>query len=111
MGTPRPAGVDEPALGVVAGDLLGQEAPVGLGPARQEGGPKQGEKVGVGEVTPRSVPATLAVKPDRKWYMACAGDSRAMGGRTPKASQVSMTTWRGWPAMPVPLALGMASSG
>ena len=28
--------------------------------------PKQAEKVGVGSVMPRSVPASLEVKPDRK---------------------------------------------
>ena len=59
------------------------------------GAPKQVEKVGCGSVTPRSVPATLEVKPERKWYIACAGVSRAIGGSTPKASQVSMTTFFG----------------
>ena len=31
-----------------------------------KGAPKQVEKVGCGSVTPRSVPATFAVKPDKK---------------------------------------------
>ncbi len=69
-----------------------------------KGAPKQVEKVGSGSVTPRSVPATLEVKPERKWYIACAGVSRAIGGSTPKASQVSMTTLRGLP----PSAVGEA---
>ena len=34
-----------------------------------------------------------------------------MGGRTPKASQVSMTTLRGSPPRAVGLALEIASSG
>ena len=75
------------------------------------GAPKQVEKVGCGSVTPRSVPATLEVKPERKWYIACAGVSRAIGGSTPKASQVSMTTFRGCPPREVGLALEIASSG
>ena len=55
--------------------------------------PKQVEKVGCGSLPkPFSVPATLAVKPERKWYMAWLGVSRAMGGKTPKASAVS--EWR-----------------
>ena len=62
-----------------------------------KGAPKQVENVGCGAVRPRSVPATLEVKPDRKWYIACAGDSFAIGGRTPKVSQVSMTMFLGVP--------------
>ena len=57
------------------------------------------------------MPATLEVKPERKWYIAWAGVSRAIGGSTPKASQVSMTTFRGWPAQAVAEALEIASSG
>ena len=64
-----------------------------------------------GSVTPFSVPATLAVYPDRKWYIAAAGDSRAMGGSTPKASAVSMITLRGWPAWPERTALAMNPIG
>ena len=41
-----------------------------------------------GPVMPRSVPATLAVYPERKWYIAPAGVRRASGGRPPKASAV-----------------------
>ena len=62
-----------------------------------KGAPKQVEKVGSGSVTPRSVPATLDVKPLRKWYSACAGDNRAIGGSTPKASQVSIMMFLGCP--------------
>ncbi len=43
--------------------------------------------------------------------MAWAGVSLAMGGSTPKASQVSITTFLGMPARPVGLALGMKWSG
>ena len=43
--------------------------------------------------------------------MAWLGVSLAIGGRTPKASAVSMTMFLGWPAVPVLLALEMNSSG
>ena len=49
----------------------------------RKGAPKQVENVAFGSVTPRSVPATLAVYPDKKWYIACAGDRRAIGGMIP----------------------------
>ncbi len=62
-------------------------------------------------MTPRSVPATLEVKPDRKWYIACAGVSRAIGGSTPKASQVSMTMFLGSPPRALGDAFEIASSG
>jgi hypothetical protein len=39
--------------------------------------------------------------------MAWAGVSFATGGSTPKASAVSITMLRGWPARPSRLALGM----
>jgi hypothetical protein len=45
--------------------------------------PKQAEKVDSGSVTPRSVPATLAVYPERKWYMAWPGVRMDTGGSTP----------------------------
>ena len=50
--------------------------------------PKQVEKVACGSVTPISVPATFAVYPDRKWYIAWSGVSCAIGGSTPNASAV-----------------------
>ncbi|STW12051.1 Uncharacterised protein [Klebsiella pneumoniae subsp. rhinoscleromatis] len=40
---------------------------------RQEGEPKQAEKVGVGSVTPRSVPASLAVKPGQEMVLRLVG--------------------------------------
>ena len=43
--------------------------------------------------------------------MAWAGVSLAIGGMMPKASQVSMTRFFGWPQVPVALALGMALIG
>ena len=55
--------------------------------------PKQAENVGVGSVTPLSVPANLAVKPDKKWYLVCSGGSLATGGTTPKASTVKKLTF------------------
>ena len=67
----------------------------------RNGAPKQEEKVADGSVTPRSVPATLAVYPDRKWYIACSAVSRAMGGITPKASAVRKMTFLGCPARPL----------
>ena len=73
----------------------------------RKGAPKQAEKVAVGSVTPRSVPATLAVYPERKWYIACRGVSRAMGGSTPKASAVRNTTVFGCPPVPPGSWFGM----
>src|SRR5690606_8553496 len=86
-------------------------APYSSGRRGMNGAPKQVENVGCGSVTPRSVPATFEVKPERKWYIACAGVSLAIGGSTPKASQVSITTLRGQPPRAVGLALAIASSG
>src|SRR5262249_2671766 len=63
----------------------------------RNGPPKQGENVADGSLTPTSVPATLAVYPLMKWYIACAGDSELTGGSTPNASQVRKTTSVGWP--------------
>lgn len=50
-----------------------------------------GENVADGSFTPISVPATLAVYPEQKWYIICARVRRATGGSTPKASQHSRT--------------------
>ena len=55
------------------------------------GAPKQVENAALGSVTPRSVPATLAVYPERTWNIAWAGVKRASGGRMPKASAVNIT--------------------
>ena len=54
------------------------------------GAPKQVLNVACGALSPRSVPATLAVYPERKWYIACSGDIAAIGGRTPNASAASI---------------------
>ena len=63
--------------------------------------PKHAENVAWGSVIPRSVPATLAVYPLKKWYIACPGDSFATGGSTPKASHVKKMTLSGCPPMEV----------
>ena len=65
------------------------------------GAPKQVENTAFGSLPrPTSVPATCAVYPDRKWYIACSELSLAIGGMTPNASQVSMTTFFGCGASP-----------
>src|SRR6476620_10712874 len=63
-----------------------------LGCQTRNGPPKHGENVADGSFTPTSVPATLAVYPLMKWYIACAGESELTGGSTPNASQVRNTT-------------------
>ena len=78
-----------------------------VGGCGRKGAPKQALKAARGSVTPRSVPATLAVYPERKWYMAWSGVRRAIGGSTPKASAVRKTTLRGWPPRPVGTAFAM----
>src|SRR5689334_25156861 len=82
-----------------------------LGGSGRKGAPKHVLNVAFGSVTPFSVPATFAVYPDRKWYIAPCGDSREIGGSTPNASAVSMITLRGWPPMPVGSALSMNEMG
>ena len=61
------------------------------------GAPKHVEKVATGSVIPLSVPATLAVYPLKKWYIAISGVSRETGGKTPNASQVRKITFCGCP--------------
>src|SRR5262245_13391899 len=70
-----------------------------LGCQTRNGPPKHGENVADGSLTPTSVPATLAVYPLMKWYIAWAGDRALTGGRTPNASHVRKMTSVGWPAM------------
>src|SRR5438552_11475200 len=82
-----------------------------LGTSGRNGDPKQVLKVAFGSVTPFSVPATLAVYPDRKWYIAPSGVSREMGGKTPNASAVSMTMFLGCPPWPDDSALSMKEMG
>src|SRR6185436_428658 len=70
--------------------------PYSVGWRGMNGAPKQVENVACGSLpSPFSVPATFAVYPDRKWYMAWLGVSLAIGGITPKASAVSMTMFLG----------------
>ena len=45
---------------------LTSSSPYLVGCSDRKAAPKQAEKVGVGSVIPRSVPASLAVKPERK---------------------------------------------
>ena len=45
------------------------------------GAPKQAENVASGSVTPISVPATFAVYPLMKWYIAWPGVSLLTGAR------------------------------
>ena len=47
-------------------EIVGRETPYFVGCKLKKAAPKQAEKVGVGSVIPRSVPANLAVKPERK---------------------------------------------
>src|SRR3954451_15460556 len=70
-----------------------------LGCQTRNGPPKHGENVADGSLTPTSVPATFAVYPLMKWYIAWDGDSELTGGNTPNASQVRKMTSVGWPAM------------
>ena len=73
--------------------------------------PKQAENVASGSFTPTSVPATFAVYPLMKWYMACSGVSFDTGGSTPKASAVRKMTSVGCPATHGMRALAMCSIG
>ena len=75
------------------------------------GAPKQEENAAFGSVTPTSVPASFAVKPETKWYMTSAPESRATGGRTPKASAVSSTIVFGCGPRAFGMTLGFAVSG
>ncbi len=77
----------------------------------RKGAPKQALKLGWGSVIPRSVPATFAVYPERKWYMAWGRLSRDTGGRTPKASAVRKITFLGCPPRSSRVALGMWEMG
>ena len=46
--------------------LFTSSSPYFVGWSERNAAPKHAEKVGVGSVMPRSVPASLAVKPERK---------------------------------------------
>ena len=75
------------------------------------GAPKQVENVAIGSVIPISVPATLAVYPEMKWYAAWAGESLAIGGSTPNASHVRKTMLSGWPAVESSVRFSIDSMG
>ncbi len=76
-----------------------------VGCSDRNAAPKQAEKVGVGSVTPRSVPASLAVKPERKWYCVWLAVRRETGGSTPNASAVRKITFVAWPAFDTGLTM------
>ena len=82
-----------------------------MGSSGINGSPNSEENVGVGSVTPTSVPGILAVKPVTKWYMAASAVRREMGGNTPKASQVKNSTTLGVVPMPLVHAWGYARRG
>src|SRR6516225_8045474 len=86
-------------------------APYSVGGRGRKGAPKQVENSGSTPTSPFSVPATLAVYPERKWYIACAGVSLAIGGITPNASAVKKMMFFGCPAQPLREASGMNSIG
>ena len=73
--------------------------------------PKHALNVGPGSLTPYSVPATLAVYPLIKWYIACSGVNLATGGKTPNASQVKKNIFFGWPPTAGILTLSINSRG
>src|SRR5690606_6384674 len=73
--------------------------------------PKQAENVVCGSLIPTSVPATFAVYPDKKWYMACAVVSLAIGGSTPNASQVRKKMFLGVSPTDIFLAFLMCDIG
>jgi len=73
--------------------------------------PKQAEKVGSGSSIPISVPATFAVYPEIKWYIAYSGVNLEIGGKTPKASQVKKIIFLACPPIEGNLALGICSKG
>ena len=57
-----------------------------VGCSDRKAAPKHAEKVGVGSVIPRSVPASFEVKPERKYYLVWSGVRIDTGGSTPNAS-------------------------
>ena len=75
------------------------------------GAPKQALKAACGSVTPTSVPASLAVKPETKWYMTSCLSSTATGGSTPKASAVRSTIVSGCGPRPPGMTFGLHESG
>jgi hypothetical protein len=72
--------------------------------ARAEGDLRLGAK-------PRRGAGDLARVPDMKWYIACSGVSREIGGMTPEASQVRKMMFDGCPPIFSSRALSMNCSG
>ena len=62
-----------------------------------KGEAKQVENSGTGSLPQPCFSSRRARRciPKRKWYMACAGLSLAIGGSTPNASAVRKSTWSG----------------
>lgn len=87
-----PAGVNQISLRACCLHTFHQHLSILRRVQRQERGAEAGGEGGVGSVTPRSVPASLAVKPDRKWYCVWLAVKRETGGNTPKASAVRKIT-------------------
>jgi hypothetical protein len=61
-----PTSVNEISLSTALLHVLNEFLSIFVGCSSRKAWPKQAEKVGVGSVIPRSVPANLAVKPERK---------------------------------------------
>ena len=61
-------------------------------------------------MTPISVPASFAVKPERNQYIAWSRVRRAIGGRIPNASAVRKIADDGWPARFAGSAFAICSS-
>lgn len=73
--------------------------------------PKHAENDGTGSLIPTSVPATFAVYPVIKWYIAYSGVNLETGGKTPKASQVKNIIWLGCVPIAGILEPGICSNG
>ena len=78
-----------------------------LGSIGINGSPKHVENVGTGSFTPNSVPASFAVNPVTKWYIAASWLNLEIGGNTPKESAVKNITTFGIPPTPDNSALGI----
>ena len=83
-----PAGVYQPNGRPVLIELLAQQVGIAAGRVHQERRAITSGWVACGSLTRGSVPETLTVQPDKKWYKACSAVSRALGGGCPKAAAV-----------------------
>ena len=75
------------------------------------GAPKHWENTDFGSLIPLSVPASLLVYPDIKWYIAASFVNLETGGNTPKASAVRNMITLGFPPTLGITAPGMKSKG